>query len=95
MAERNLLRRDDIPGFTAYLRTLDYTAVKTIGPYELLRAVHPSKKPIIIFRRGHGGPMASVQNQDMDVVVDYLIGIDRIASDDRWLYDDRVDPPES
>lgn len=51
MARRNVLAVSKIPEFASWLTTQGWTITDCKGYYEVLRATHPHRKPIVIYGR--------------------------------------------
>jgi hypothetical protein len=47
---KNVLKQDDLHNFELFAELQGYTAIPTIGEFELLRMVKKSTKPIIIYK---------------------------------------------
>lgn len=73
MATRNILHRNKLDSFKAYLKANGWLLQDTKGMYEVLRAVNPEvqKRPLIIYD-GKSKEHFSIDDRDFRIVRDFI-----------------------
>lgn len=77
MAIRNMLHKNQLEPFKAFLESRGYMILPTVGKWEVLRAKCGKGSPVIVYERKDAKEHLSIMDKDYHLVREFLEGAGR------------------